>query len=98
MNDQPASKRDLAELEARMDAKLDAKLGTFKHEILEKVQEMVRDAQTEILRGFQVFAKANEIRMRRLETSDAGLNERVANVEARLLQVEEKLILRPPSF
>ena len=89
MDDQPATKKDLEEL---------------RQDLLERVQEMIRDAQTEILRGFEGYAKASEARLRRLETSyvtlhadDAAMNERLANVESRLLEVEKKLTLRPPA-
>jgi len=89
MAGEPATKQDLATLEAKLDAKFNA--------MLERVQEIVRDAQTEILRGFEAFARENEIRVRRLETNESGTNERLANLEARLLEIEKKLLLRPPA-
>ncbi|MBI1895894.1 MAG: hypothetical protein HYS04_05060 [Acidobacteria bacterium] len=35
-------------------------------QLADRLQEMVRDAQTEILRGFEAYARAHEIRMRKL--------------------------------
>jgi hypothetical protein len=45
MDDRPVTKSDLAEALAKA-------LSDFKQEILERTQEMIRDSQTEILRGF----------------------------------------------
>jgi hypothetical protein len=46
---------------------------------------MIRDSQTEILRGFEAYAKTSEARLRRLQsglltlhTDDAAMNERLA--------------------
>ena len=50
-SEQPLTKQDLIELEARL---------------LDRVQEMVRDAQTEILRGFERFSRAHDIRLRKI--------------------------------
>ena len=41
-----------------------AELATQKAEILEAVQEMVRDAQTELLRGFARYSESEVIRLR----------------------------------
>jgi len=119
MDDQPVTKSDLAEAlaETKQEILAAAKkdLAETKHEllermqeqerrILERTQEMVRDAQTEILRGFDVYAKISEARLRRLEsgfqtlsTGDAVTNERLTGLESRLLEVEKKLMLRPPA-
>jgi len=59
MSDQPVTRAEL--LEALTSTKQDIlealgqTLGEHKREILEKTQEFVRDAQTEILRAFQPF-------------------------------------------
>jgi hypothetical protein len=65
---------------------------------------MIRYSQTEVLRGFEVYAKISEARLRRLEsgfstlyTDDAVANERLTGLESRLLEVEKKLMLRPPA-
>jgi hypothetical protein len=58
MDDQPVTKKDLAEA-----------LPQAKQEILERTQEMIRDSQTEILRGFEAYAKTSEARLRRFEAA-----------------------------
>jgi DNA-binding Lrp family transcriptional regulator len=60
MDDQPVTKKDLAQALAQA-------LADTKQEILERTQEMIRDSQTEILRGFEAYAKTSEARLRRLE-------------------------------
>ena len=55
----PATKKDLAELESRMDAR-------FKG-MEARLVEQIRDSQTELLRGFEKFQTGNNIRMRKLE-------------------------------
>ena len=92
-----------ARLEARLDeheARLDARLDERDIRILEKTQEFVRDAQTEILRAFHAFERSREVRFARLKTEvknlDAEANTRIDQMEKRLMAVEEKLILYPP--
>ena len=41
------------------------------------IMEAMRDMQTELLRGIERFARGNFSRLRRLETSDNDLNERI---------------------
>ncbi len=94
------TKRDLAEAKQELLAGMQEQ----EQRLLERTQEMIRDTQTEILRGFEVYAKISEARLRRLETGmltlhgdDAAMNERLASLESRLLEVEQKLMLRPPA-
>jgi hypothetical protein len=61
MDDRAVTKKDLAEA-------LAGAFAEFKQEILERTQEMIRYSQTEVLRGFEVYAKISEARLRRLES------------------------------
>ena len=74
----PATKKDLLDLRDAM-------------------AEMIRDAQTEILRGFDHFQTGITIRLRKAESDitniDASTALRLENVEARLLEIEKKLII-----
>ena len=56
----PATKKDLADLEAKLEANFDKKLGEMEARLIEQI----RDSQTEILRGFEKFQTSNTIRMR----------------------------------
>ncbi|MGA1994157.1 MAG: hypothetical protein ABSH45_00130 [Bryobacteraceae bacterium] len=77
----PATKADLAALENRL-------------------VEVVRDSQTEILRAFERYASSEQIKFRRLQADlsnvDASTDRRLEIVEQRLLEIEKKLLMRPP--
>ena len=66
-----------------------------KTEILEKTQEQVRDAQTELLRGFEAFIKGRDVQFRKLRADfsnlDAATDLRIKAVEDRLWQIEKRL-------
>jgi len=81
-------------LEARIDAKLDAKLDALK----DSLQEAIRDAQTEMLRGFAAYAEANQIRVRQLEIGQSAVNLRMDVMERRLLEIEKRLMMNPPEL
>lgn len=55
-------------VEKRLMASMDERFAAFETRILEKTQEMVRDAQTEILRGFLPFQESFNVRFRKLES------------------------------
>ncbi len=106
----PITKKDLFDLgagiEARIGAKIDA-LGTrldaletrvdgLETHLIEVIEEKVRDAQTEILRGFIAFQNSNAPRMRKMEADlsniDASTSQRLEILEARMFEVEKKLL------
>jgi hypothetical protein len=77
----PATKKDLLDLETRLK---------------ESVAELVRDAQTEILRGFDHFQTGIVIRLRKAESDISNINAstalRLENLEERVFEIEKKLI------
>jgi hypothetical protein len=94
MNDQLATKQDLRDLESRMDVKLDA--------LKQELMDFSRNLQTELLRFMEGLVRASEARLQRLEAGlltlhagDGAMNGRIANLEARLLEVEKKLLMQP---
>jgi len=66
--------------------------------IVEELTEVMRDMQSELLRGFQSFSTAQTIRLRKVEADqsnlDAALSGRVNVLEQRLLEIELKLGMR----
>ena len=72
----------------------------LKTEILATTQEFVRDARTEILRGFHAFAVSQDARLAKiqadLKTVDAATDTRIHVLEQRLMAIEAKLLLNPP--
>lgn len=63
--------------------------------VIEALTETMRAMQTELLRGFAVFSKAETIRLRKVEADqsnlDAALSGRVNVLEDRLMQIELRL-------
>lgn len=80
-----------------MDDELRSYLEGMEQRILERTQEMVRDSQTEVLRGFDRYQTGIQIRLRTLEADASNLktsNElRLANLEERITALEMRLML-----
>jgi exonuclease VII large subunit len=87
-------------LEDKMDAIIRA-IAQSQAETLERTQEMVRDAQTELLRGFSAFADGQNTRIRKqqadLSNVDASTDLRLVVLERRLLEIEPRLPPIPPA-
>lgn len=92
MDNDPITKKDLLELEERLESKVDAKLQALKVEIM----EAIRDAQTEVLRGFHGFQTGWTLRLRKIEADQSNLNtastERLNNLEERVFVIEKTLL------
>jgi hypothetical protein len=100
---QPVTRNELREelraLEERLEERLiqtfTSLIAQTKTEILEKTQEQVRDAQTELLRGFEVFLKSQNVQFRKLKADqsnlDAATDLRIRAMEDRLWQIEKRL-------
>jgi len=79
-------------------AGLDSKFAGLDSKFAEEraaLTEVMRDMQTELLRGFASFAQGQTIRLRKVEADqsnlDAALSGRVAVIESRLLEIELRL-------
>ncbi|HEX3684658.1 MAG TPA: hypothetical protein VHU83_19125 [Bryobacteraceae bacterium] len=81
-----------------MDEELKTYLTGMEQRMADRTQEMVRDAQTEILRGFQRYLDASNIRLRSLEAETSNLKTaqelRLANHEERIIALESALMVR----
>jgi hypothetical protein len=80
-------------------------LGLFeamKHELLNGVQELVRSAQTDIMRMFLEFHEGSHVRIRAIElkfsSNDVAVNERLSILERRLAEIEKRLMLELPGL
>jgi hypothetical protein len=61
--------------------------------IVDRLTEVMRDMQTEILTGLQAFAKGNFARFNSLESHQSDINIRLAAIEERVMYLETR---RPP--
>ena len=76
--DRPATLRDIAAAEER---------------IVDRLTEVMRDMQTEMLTGLQAFARGNFTRFHTVESTQTDLNIRMAALEERVMYLETR---RPP--
>jgi hypothetical protein len=78
-----------------IDPELKTHLEGMEARIVEHLTELMRDMQTELLRGFAAFSEGQTIRLRKVEADqsnlDAALSGRVNVLEQRLLQIELRL-------
>jgi len=90
MDERPITRAEMLELFAAQ-----------KQEILDGVQEQIRDSQTEILKAFLPYQESTNLRLRVVETNlsntDAVLTARMAVLERRLQEIEKRLFLNPPA-
>lgn len=101
VENEPATKKDLQELEARIDARLvgvesrvEGKLDAMEDRLKAYAREMAEQVETRILRAFHAFAEANHSRLRLVEGGQANLVERVGKLEERVFDLEKRL---PPA-
>jgi len=76
---------------------LNQALARLRQEILEGVQELVRDSQTEILKAFLPHQESTSLRFRHLEATNGSVMDRMAVLERRLQEIEKRLLLNPPA-
>jgi hypothetical protein len=72
-NNDLATKRDLAELETR---------------IVDRLTELIRNVETQLLTAFHGYGKGQAARMHVLEVSDSATAQRLAALEERVLNLE----------
>jgi hypothetical protein len=80
--DRPATQRDVA-----------TAIAAAEERIVDRLTEVMRDMQTEILTGLQAFAKGNFARFNSLESHQTDINIRLAALEERVMYLETR---RPP--
>ena len=80
--DRPATHRDVTTAVAAAEER-----------IVDRLTEVMRDMQTEILTGLAAFAKGNFARFNSLESHQNDLNIRMAALEERVMYLETR---RPP--
>jgi hypothetical protein len=96
MDNDPITKKDLLELEEKLEAKLEQKLNEKLQAFKLEIVEAIRDVQTEVLRGFHGFQTGWTLRLRKIEADQSNLNtastERLNNLEERVFEIEKKLL------
>ena len=93
MDDQNASatKGDLATFKDEIVEATKGGLATLKDEIV----EVIRDSETKLLNAFYGYAKSNDKRVLETEANEAVLRSRVATLETRITEIEQRLNMPP---
>jgi hypothetical protein len=69
-------------------------MAVLRVELRDELTETMRQIETNLLTDFHRYGKGQQIRLHSLETRDAGVIERLAIIEERLLHLESR---RPPT-
>ena len=77
--DRPATQRDVA-----------TAIAAAEERIVDRLTEVMRDMQTEILTGLQAFARGNFTRFHTVESTQTDLNLRMAALEERVMYLEPR--------
>ena len=79
--DRPATQRDVA-------TAITTAIAAAEERIVDRLTEVMRDMQTEMLTGLQAFARGNFTRFHTVESTQTDLNIRVAALEERVMYLE----------
>lgn len=99
-DDAPATKRDLAQLEERLQ-ETKAELQEQMRNMQSELQEQMRDMQTELLNAFLPWQETVHVQFEELKfntrNSVESIRERITIVERRLFEIEKRLLMNPPA-
>ena len=91
---QPATKKDLAEVRTELKKELKAMEDRIQA-MEDRVIKAFRDAQTELVKAFYNFTESNRQRVSQAEGNQAALIARVGTLEDRITNLERSIILPP---
>jgi len=86
----PATKKDLQDLEARLEAKLEVKFDAKLDALADRLTELIRNVETSLLTAFHGYAKGQAVRLQAVEVADSAVNQRLAALEERVLNLETR--------
>jgi DNA anti-recombination protein RmuC len=107
--DEPATRADLQQLEAKLSAdlnRLEAKLSADLnqqgeqlrsefHHGFDHLAEAIHDSETRLLKAFYTFAESNQQRLTQVEGNTTAVIARLATLETRITEVEKRLNMPP---
>ena len=86
----PATKRDLAELRSGFNSDLSALEERLETRIVDRITELMRDIETNMLPAFHGYAKGQTSRLHLLEVADSSFSQRLEALEERVLNLETR--------
>ena len=72
-------------------------LGASEQRVTEHLTEVMRDIQSETLRGFEPYQRQTDLRESAIEARLNAAEGRLSTVQNRLAEIEKKLLLNPPA-
>ncbi len=87
MDDAPASRQDLGRLEVRVDGKFSA--------LEASLLEAIHDSETRVLKAIYGYTETISVRVDGASKRSGELDDRIAILERRLLEVEKRLNVPP---
>ncbi len=90
-NDSPATKQDVVQLRGEMgemETRIRADMGEMETRITDRMTELARDIETKLLTAFHGYGKGVSNRLHDYEISKRTLEDRVAILEDRVLNIE----------
>jgi predicted nucleic acid-binding Zn-ribbon protein len=67
------------------------------HHMSHDLVEQMRDSETNLLKAFYNYAETSNKRLTMVEMANAGVQDRLAGLENRILEVEKRLNMPPTS-
>ena len=87
----------IADRIAASEERLNAKITASEQRVTESLTEVMRDIQSETLRGFEPYQRQMDLRDAAIEARLNAAEGRLATVQTRLAEIEKKLLLNPPA-
>jgi predicted nucleic acid-binding Zn-ribbon protein len=88
-------KREIADLKQDVKQEIAMVRSEMQHSF-DHLTETMRDGQTELLKAFYGYTQSNNERVQAAESEAASLKKRLGIVEARITDVERRLMTPPP--
>jgi phage shock protein A len=90
----PATKGDIADLRSDLHRSAD-QLRERIENLESRLEEAIRDSQTEILKSIYGFTQTVQNRFQEMDQTEATLKRRMTTLEGRMLEVEKRLNIPP---
>jgi hypothetical protein len=89
-NGELGTKKDLADLKADLKSEIRKDVIEAETRIVDRLTELIRDVETQLLTAFHGYGKGQAARMHLLEVADSTTSVRLAALEERVLNLETR--------
>ena len=75
-------------MEIRLGSRFEGRVDSLGGRVLDRVEEIIRESKTHLLRAFYSFTEGNDQRLKGLESAGSALSGRIASLETRVLELD----------